>query len=73
MLQKQDRQLNKRGNGELLLLTHHLRLKIVNDNIKKHLVFLIAKKQVENMFTPPPFILFHTGFSLRKDLFRAIV
>ena len=39
-------------------------------SIKKHLVFLYAKEQVENILTPPPFVSFRTGFSLRKHLVR---
>ena len=63
----------KRGNGVPLVLTCHLRLKNVNDVIKKYLVFLYAKEQVENVFTTPPFVSFRAGFSLRKHLVRAKV
>ena len=40
---------------------------------KIHLVFLYAKEQVENVFTPPPFVSFRAGFSFRKHLVRAKV
>ena len=63
----------KRGSGVPLALTCHPRLKNVNDIIKKHLVFLYAKEQVENVFTPLPFVSFRVGFSLRKHLVRAKV
>ena len=63
----------KRGNGVPLLFTYHLRLKNVNDITKKHLVFLYANEQVENIFTSPPFVSFRAGFSLRKHLVRAKV
>ena len=66
-------QTRKRGNGVLLILTYHPRLKNINDIIKKHLVFLYAKEQVKNIFTPPPFVSFRTGFSLRKHLVRTKV
>ena len=66
-------QTYKRGNGVPLVLTYLPRLKNVNDIIKKHLVFLNAKEQVENMFTPPPFVSFRASFSLRKHLVRAKV
>ena len=66
-------QTDKRGNGVLLVLTYYPRLKNVNDIIKKHIVFLQAKEQVKNIFTPPPFVSFGTGFSLRKHLVRAKV
>ena len=49
-------QTYKRGSGVPLVLTYHPRLKNVNDIIKKHLVFLYAKEQVENVFTPLPFV-----------------
>ena len=39
-------QTYKRGNGVLLVLTYHPRLKNINDIIKKHLVSLYAKEQV---------------------------
>ena len=48
-------------------------LKNVSNTIKKHLVFLHAKEQVENMFTPPSFVSFRPGFRLRKYLVRAKV
>ena len=63
-------QTYKRGNGVLLVLTYYSPLKNVSNTIKKHLVFLYAKEQVENMFTPPSFVSFCTGFSLRKHLVR---
>ena len=63
----------KRSNGVPLALTYHPRLKNINDIIKKHLVFLYAKKQVENILTPPPFVSFRAGFSLKKHLVRAKV
>ena len=63
-------QTYKRGNGVPLALTYHPRLKNVNDIIKKHLVFLFAKEQVENIFTPPSFVSFRAGFSLSKHLVR---
>ena len=66
-------QIYKRGNGVLLVLTYHPGLKNVDDIIKKHLVFLYAKEQVENVFTPPPFVSFRASFSLRKHLVRAKV
>ena len=67
-------QTYKRGNGVLLALTYHPPLKNVNDIIKKHLVFfLYAKDQVEDIFTLPPFVSFHAGFSLRKHLVRVKV
>ena len=50
------------GNGVPLVLTYHPRLKNVNDIIKKHLVFLYAKEQVENIFTPPFFVSIRAGF-----------
>ena len=53
-----------------LVLTYHTRLKNVNDIIKKHLVFLYAKEQVDNIFAPPPSASFRAGFSLRKHLVR---
>ena len=66
-------QTYKRCNGVPLVLTYYSRLKNVNDIIDKHLVFLYANEQVENIFTPPPFVLFRAGFSLRKHLVRAKV
>ena len=66
-------QTYKRGNGVLLVLTYHSRLKNVNNIIKRHLLFLYAKEQVENIFTPPPFVSFRAGFNLRKHLVRAKV
>ena len=66
-------QTDKRGNGVPLVLTYQPQLKNVNDIIKKHLVYLYAKEQVENIFTPPPFVSFREGFSLRKHLVRAKV
>ena len=66
-------QTYKRGNGVLLVLTYHPQLKNVSDIIKKHLVFLYVKEQVEHIFTPPPFVSFQAGFSLRKHLVRAKV
>ena len=66
-------QTYKRGNGILLDLTYHLRLKNINHIITKHLIFLYAKEQVENIFTPPPFFSICTGFSLRKHLIRSKV
>ena len=59
-------QTYKRGNGVLLVLTYHPQLKNVSDIIKKHLVFLYVKKQVEHIFTPPPFVSFQAGFSLES-------
>ena len=35
--------------------------------------FLYDKEQVENIFTPPPFVSFHAAFSFRKHLVRAKV
>ena len=64
-------QTYKRGNVPPLVLTYHPRLKKVSDIIKKHLAFLYAKEQVENIFTP--FVSFCAGFSLRKHLVRAKV
>ena len=64
-------QTYKRGNRVPLVLTYHPRLKNASDIIKKHLVFLYAKEQVENIFTPPPFVSFRAGF--RKHLVRAKV
>ena len=66
-------QTYKRGNGVLLVLTYYPPLKNVSNTIKKHLVFLNAKEQVDNMFTPPSFVSFRIGFSLRKHLVRAKV
>ena len=66
-------QTYNRGNGVPLVLTYHSRLKNFNDIIKKYLVFLYAKEHVENIFTPPPFVSFCVGFSLRKHLVRAKV
>ena len=66
-------QTYKRGNGVPLVLTYHPRLKNVIDIIKKYLVFLHAKEQVENIFTPAPFVSFRAGFSLRTHLVRAKV
>ena len=66
-------QTYKRGNGVPLVHTYLPRLKNVNDIIKKHLVVLNAKEQVENMFTPPPFVSFRASFSHRKHLVRAKV
>ena len=66
-------QTYKRGSGEPLVPTYHPRLKNSNDIIKKHLVFLYAREQVGNVFTPPGFVLFRAGFSLRKHLVRAKV
>ena len=66
-------QTYKRGNGLPVVLTYHLRLNNVNYIIKKHLVFLYSKEEVENIFTPPPFISFRTGFSLRKHFITAKV
>ena len=63
----------KKDSGVPLVLTYHPRLSNVNDIIKKHLVFLYAKEQVENVFTPPFFVSFRAGFSLRKHLIRAKV
>ena len=63
-------QTYKRGNGVLLVLTYYPSLNNVSNTIEKHLVFLYAKEQVENMFTPPSFVSFCTGFSLRKHLVR---
>ena len=63
-------QTYKRGNDAPLVLTYHPRLKNVNDIIKKHLAFLYAKEQVENIFTLPPFVSSRAGFSLRKQLVR---
>ena len=34
---------------------------------------MYAKEQVENTFTPPPFVSFCAGFNLRKHLVRAKV
>ena len=65
-------QTYKRGSGVLLVHTYHPRLKNIND-IKKYLVFLYAKEQFENIFTPPSFASFRAGFSLRKHLVRAKV
>ena len=45
-------------------------LMILSRNI---LYFLYAREQVENIFTPPPFVSFRAGFSLRKHLVRAKV
>ena len=55
-------QIYKRGNGVPLVLIYHPRLNNVNDIIKKHLVFLYAKEQVENIFTPPFFVSIRAGF-----------
>ena len=66
-------QTYKRGNGVPVVVTDHPRLKNVNDIIKKHLVFLYAKEQVQSIFTPPPFVSFHAGFSFRKHFVRAKV
>ena len=48
-------QTYKRGNGVPLVLAHHPRLNNANDIIKKHLAFLYAKVQVQNIFISPPF------------------
>ena len=37
-----------------------------NDIIEKHLVFVYAKEQVENIFTRPPLVSFRAGFSLKS-------
>ena len=66
-------QTYQRGNSVPLVLTYHPQSKNVNDIIKKYLVFLYAKEQVENIFTRPPFVSFGAGFSLRKHLVRAKV
>ena len=66
-------QTYKRGNSILLDLTYHLRLKNINNIITKHLVLLYAKEQVQNIFTPPPFVFIRAGFSLRKHLVRSKV
>ena len=66
-------QTYKRGIGVPLCLTYHPRLKNANDIIKKHLVLWYVKEQVKNIFTPPLFVIFRVGFSLRKHLVRAKV
>ena len=66
-------QTYKRGSDVPLVLTYHPWLKNVNDIIKKYLVFLYTREQVENTFTFPPFVSFRVGFSLRKHLVRAKV
>ena len=45
-------------------------LMILSRNI---LYFLYAREQVENIFTPPPFVSFRAGFSLRNHLARGKV
>ena len=64
-------QIYKKENGIPLVLIYHPRLKNVNGIIKKHLVFLCAKKQIKNIFRPPPFVSFRAGFGLRKHLVKA--
>ena len=66
-------QTYKRGNRVPLVLTYHPRLKNINDIVRKHLVFLYAKEQVENIFTSPPVASFLVGFSFKKYLVRAKV
>ena len=63
----------KVDNDVPLVLPGHHQLKYVNDSIKKTLVFLYAKEQVDNIFTPPPFASFHTDFNLRKHFVRVKV
>ena len=46
----------KRSNGVPLVLAYHPRLKNVSIIIEKYIAFLYAKEQVENIFTPPPFV-----------------
>ena len=54
----------------LFLLTNlDLRISIILS--KKQLLY--AKEEVKNIFTPPPFVSFCVGFSLRNCLVRAKV
>ena len=66
-------QTYKRGNGVLLVLTYQPRFKNINHFIEKQLLSLYAKEEVKNIFTPPPFVSFCAGFSLRNCLVRAKV
>ena len=63
----------QRENGVPLVLTYHPRFSRVNSIIKQQLMFLYAEEQVKNVFTPPPFVSFRTGFTLKSHLVRAKV
>ena len=41
--------------------------------MRKHFTFLYAEEKVKTVFTPAPFVSFHSGYSLRNHLVRAKV
>ena len=66
-------EIYKIGNGVPIVLLGHHQLNDVNESTKKPLVFLYAKEQIDNIFTPPSFASFRTDFNLRKHFVGAKV
>ena len=56
-----------------LVVTYHPWFHDLGKIIRKKFIYLYAEQQVKQVFTPAPFVLFRSGFSLRNHLVRAKV
>ena len=54
----------------VLVITYHPPCYDLGWVIRKNLIYFYAKEQVKQVFTPAPFVLLRSGFSLRKHLVR---
>ena len=60
----------KRGTGVPLVVTCHPRFHDLGRIIRENLIYLHVEEQAKQVFTPAPFMLFRSGFSLRNHLVR---
>ena len=63
----------KHGTSVSLVVTYHPWFHDLGKIIRKNFIYLYAEQQVKQVFTPAPFVLFRSGFSLRNHLVRAKV
>lgn len=64
---------NVREKGVPLVVTFHPLLGELGSIVRKHINILYLDLAVKKVFTPPPFVSFRSGFSLKNHLVRAKV
>ena len=62
---------DRKETGVSLVVIYHPRFYNLSAIIGKYFVFLYAEEKVKRVFTPPTFVSFRSGNSLRNDLVRA--
>ena len=64
---------NRKETGVPLVVTYHPRFHDVSAIIRKYFTYLYAEVKFKRVFTPAPFVLFRSGYSLRNYQVRAKV